>query len=342
MKYFSSFSGMKENEFPPPTREEKERMVIHLYGQNKTIREIAKVAHMSFSDIGRILRARQGYLDEPKKETLQISQESQAFSLFRKGKSLIEVKIELDISSNDVLEHHKKYRELENDDGYNRGYNAVQGNIAPYLQLFNLMNQLGMTPEQVVDQVNYGKMLPQLKNIYSKLVNDIQASQTKLSNLNSELTSSDNKLQVSKHWFEYYNNEYVQKSKQLTGIVSEIDAKKHFIKHFEKDEGYNRIKNVAADQANLLLRDLRLQIIIIISATIEVIRKYPANAGLISDILAFKDNSGSDQNLWMHSHWAELLRLADHVHDEIIKEMTDVAMGMAVSSTNFIQPDEAT
>jgi len=252
------------------------------------------------------------------------------------------VKIELDIPSDDVVEYHKKYRELENADGYNRGYNTVQGNIASYLQLFNLMNQLGMTPEQVAEQVNYGKMLSQLKNTYSKLLNDIQASETKLSILNSELASSNNKLQESKHWSEYYNNEYVQKSKQLTGLASEINAKKHFIKEFDKEAGYNRIKNVAADQANLLLRDLRLQIIIIISATIETISKYPDNDGLISDILAFKDNPESYQNSWMHDHWTELLRLAEHIHDKIIKDMTDVAIGMAVSATNFIQPDAAT
>jgi len=251
------------------------------------------------------------------------------------------VKTELDIPSNDVLEFHKKYRELENADGYNRGYNAVQGNIEPYVRLFNLMDELGMTPEQVAEQVNYGKMLPQLRNNYSKLLNDIQASETKLSILNSELASSNDKLHVSKQWSEYYNNECVQKRKQLTGIASEIDAKKYFIKQFDNEAGYNRIKNVTADQANLLLRDLRLQIIIIISATIEAISKYPANDRLISDILAFKDNSESYQNLWMQAHWTELLKLAEHVHDKIIKDMTDVVIGMAISSTNFIQPDAA-
>jgi len=37
------------------TREEKERLVLDLYNQGKTIREIAKEARMSFRDIGVIL-----------------------------------------------------------------------------------------------------------------------------------------------------------------------------------------------------------------------------------------------------------------------------------------------
>ncbi|HEX5893046.1 MAG TPA: hypothetical protein VFY41_09310 [Nitrososphaeraceae archaeon] len=37
------------------TRQERERLVLHLYNQGKTIREIAKEARMSFRDIGAIL-----------------------------------------------------------------------------------------------------------------------------------------------------------------------------------------------------------------------------------------------------------------------------------------------
>jgi transposase len=34
------------------TRQERERLVVDLYNQGKTIREIAKEARMSFRDIG--------------------------------------------------------------------------------------------------------------------------------------------------------------------------------------------------------------------------------------------------------------------------------------------------
>ena len=37
------------------TREEKERLVLDLYNQGKSTREIAKEARMSFRDIGAIL-----------------------------------------------------------------------------------------------------------------------------------------------------------------------------------------------------------------------------------------------------------------------------------------------
>jgi hypothetical protein len=321
---------MEDDEFPPLTREEKERMVIYLYGKNKTIREIAKVVHMSFSDIGRILRQEQGYVIEPKKETLQVSKESEAFSLFRKGKSLIEVKIELDISSNDVLEYHKKYRELENADGYNRGYNAVQGNIVPYLQLFNLMNQLGMTPEQVAEQVKYGNNLSQLRSIHTKLSGQIHALESKHWELNSELELIANNLQLSKHWLEFYNNEYVRKNNELKMLVSEINTKKYFIEYFDTDKGYIRIKKAAAEQTKLLLQDNHVQLAITLSATLEAIRKYPDNQALIFELLRSKDYSRESFQLsLMHSHGPQLLRLAEHIHDKMTEEITMMAISAA-------------
>jgi hypothetical protein len=321
---------------------EKEQNIADMLERGYSFRQIMKQCHVSPVTISNIRKAMLGSrADSSLIQTTKTTEESQAFQLFQQGKSLFDVKIQLDIESSQVIEYHKRYQELKSADMYNEGYEKVKGNITPYLQLFDLMNSLGMTPQQVAERVKCGNSLPQLKTTHSKLVNDIQAAQTKLWNLNSELISRDNKLQVSKHWVEYNNNEYVQMSKQLKALASEIDAKRQFIKHYDNDEGYNRIKNVTADQANMLLRDLRLPIIIIICATIEAIRK-SANDGLISHILAFRDNPESYQNSWIHSHWTEILRLAEQVHDEITKEITDVAMGMAVSSTNFMQPDAAT
>ena len=37
------------------TREEKEKLVLDLYNQGKSTREIAQIAHMSFRDIGAII-----------------------------------------------------------------------------------------------------------------------------------------------------------------------------------------------------------------------------------------------------------------------------------------------
>ena len=54
-------------------RKQKEETVIELYLEGKTIREIAKIVHMSFSDIGEIIRK---YNEQKEKENLKEIQRS--------------------------------------------------------------------------------------------------------------------------------------------------------------------------------------------------------------------------------------------------------------------------
>ena len=85
---------------------EKEKRVIELYKNGKTIREIAKEVHMSIRDISKIIKEydtkikiqnnRQNNNTSTKTRNLSIS--SQAFKLFLDNKKPTFVAIELDIA----------------------------------------------------------------------------------------------------------------------------------------------------------------------------------------------------------------------------------------------------
>jgi hypothetical protein len=82
-------------------RREKEALVIQLYQQGKTMREIAEAAHLSFSDIGAITKRIDGHnnidIDADTKDLKNKSKDAQALYLFSIGKKPIEVAIELDL-----------------------------------------------------------------------------------------------------------------------------------------------------------------------------------------------------------------------------------------------------
>src|SRR5215472_14327796 len=98
------------------SKAEKEEVVIQLYKENKSFREIATLIHMSFRDISAITKkvelqaARErGYAAkdiEPK------SKESQAFKLFSEGRSPVEVTILLDLAADRVRAIYREYWEL--------------------------------------------------------------------------------------------------------------------------------------------------------------------------------------------------------------------------------------
>lgn len=134
----------KEEEDWIPTREEKERYVFYLYGKGKSYREIAKVVHVSFSDISRIIRAKQGY-PEPKKDESQLRSETRALKLFEDNREPIEVAIELNIPTEEALGYYQSYQELKSStltNYYEQVKNEV-GQIENAKQNVNLqLNQL--------------------------------------------------------------------------------------------------------------------------------------------------------------------------------------------------------
>jgi hypothetical protein len=105
------------------TRQEKEKLVIDLYKQGKTIREIAKEVHMSFGDIGALAKREFG------SEELEISKDTQALKLFAKGTKAIDIAIKLNMPPSQVERLHKEYRSLTGMDELNKIYEELGPNI---------------------------------------------------------------------------------------------------------------------------------------------------------------------------------------------------------------------
>src|SRR5919198_2067400 len=113
---------------------EKEKLVLDLYyNQHKNIREIAKIARMSFRDIGAILKkGPNGNSDGAGNgivvDNLQQQQESngnnnynqspnekatQAYKLFSEGKKLLEVAIELGLKEKEASKYFSEFLRLK-------------------------------------------------------------------------------------------------------------------------------------------------------------------------------------------------------------------------------------
>ena len=99
---------------PTITRQERERRVLALYNQGKTIREIAKEVRMSFRDIGAILNKaveekktegikQQDDAEENREQEQQhLSLAAQAYKLFSDRKTPLEVAIALNLKESEA------------------------------------------------------------------------------------------------------------------------------------------------------------------------------------------------------------------------------------------------
>jgi transcriptional antiterminator len=82
-------------------KKEKAELVVKLHQENKTIRQIAEIVHMSFKDIGTIIKRIDGRANDDV-DLSNKSKATQALHLFKHDKKPIDVAIELDIPYSEV------------------------------------------------------------------------------------------------------------------------------------------------------------------------------------------------------------------------------------------------
>jgi hypothetical protein len=114
------------------TSQQKEELVIKMLKEGYSFREIAKAAHMSFSDIGEIKRRIFGESASYKK-TKKLSKVAQALQLFSENKTPTEVSIELDFDPKEVEKVYLDYLSINGLNNLVKLYEQLGGK---YLQDF--------------------------------------------------------------------------------------------------------------------------------------------------------------------------------------------------------------
>jgi hypothetical protein len=152
-------------------RQEREEYVVQLYKENNSIREIARLVHMSFRDIGVIINKaklqaerERGYVtaEEPK------SPESRAFKMFSEGKSPLEVAIALDEPGDRVRYMYREYWELSGRYELAQIYDEARYDVRGLLRLHKIFNHLGMGEKDIVKVLELAKC-DELQNLQWKV-----------------------------------------------------------------------------------------------------------------------------------------------------------------------------
>ena len=132
------------------TREEKERLVLDLYNQGKSTREISEEARMSFRDIGAILNKAIEEKETSKEQAEKMSQSTQAYKLFSEGKSPVQVAIALNIREPEVAKFYVEYWKLRQLYSLNKIYEEIKDGIGYFVRLYISAKVARMGVEQVI------------------------------------------------------------------------------------------------------------------------------------------------------------------------------------------------
>jgi len=186
------------------TREEKERRVLDLYNQGRTYREIAKEARISPRDIGIILRkAEQNNQNQQQsvdnsngKATEVVDKATQAYKLFSKGKTPVEVAIELGLGEKQTSRFFKEFWTLKHQHGLYSLYEEIKNDLSIFLKLHDLLKQHGVkisNLEWFVNMVLVGAYkIPALDDEYKNLKNEIANLEYKKERLQADVQALNN------------------------------------------------------------------------------------------------------------------------------------------------------
>ena len=154
-------------------KKEKEQLVIQLYQDGKTIRDIASDVHMSFGDIGKIIKRLDGKANDINLSNK--SKASQALYMFNNGKKPIDVAIELDLPESEVFDLQQEFWALHQLYDLPLVYQQLKNDFDSFFELFKLLKKNKMLSKQhILKILRYaGHELPLLENKIRKLTNDI-------------------------------------------------------------------------------------------------------------------------------------------------------------------------
>jgi DnaJ-domain-containing protein 1 len=158
---------------------------------------------MLFDDIGSIIKKLTKLDDDNKPQEkypiASISKDTQAFKLFSEGKKPIEVAIKLDLGADVVDRLYQQFWKLEGLYQLNQVYKDIRRHLPSFLKLFRLREQQRIMSEQdVVEALKFGKELPQLKDQFHLLIEEIDSLEYRRNSLRTALSALQNQISTTK------------------------------------------------------------------------------------------------------------------------------------------------
>ena len=271
MKILYSTLKSSMSDFISLNQHQKKALVIQLYEQGKTRRQIAEVAHMSFKDIADVIKEHTG--EDSNSGDKSKSKDARAFELFLKGKQSVEVAIELDMSADEVEELHVQYWRLSKLDYLEELYYEAGYSLPLLLQLHNILKDKRITKDKdisdLIELANDG--LPNLKARFEELLNQVTALENEKNSLSTEILGLRNSI--------YTNNEIIRKRNvQLRSLDRKLSQLQIMLQKAGKDSNYHKVMEIVDQRLN----DKRSLLVAALIAVIKTLKANPYGLNLLS------------------------------------------------------------
>jgi hypothetical protein len=270
------------------TRHERERLVLELYNQGKTIREIAREVRMSFRDIGVILnkaveeksqgtKQQDDDVENREQEQQHLSLAAQAYKLFSDRKTPLEVAIALNLGESEATKFYKEYWKLKQLHNLNMVYEELKDDIEPFLKLYKLAKAKGIGVQQVVNALAItNNDLPAIEERFERIRNDVSMLQFQKHTCKRNLFKLNNQLATTTKLLNSLRMSCKRERREIKNLQNEKARLEAFITEFKSNnEEYLEIKEAAEEKVKDVLTNSKLLLQFAIASVIESLRRNP-------------------------------------------------------------------
>ena len=297
------------SDFISLNQHQKKALVIQLYEQGKTRRQIAELAHMSFKDIANVIRKHTGENIDSTGNKPEKSKYARAFELFLHGKQSVEVAIELDMSADEVEELHVQYWRLSKLDGLEALYYEAKYSLSLLLQLFKTLKNKRITKDKdihdLIELANYG--LPTLRNRHEELFNQVTALQSKKVTLINEIQGLRNSI--------YANNEIISRQNEESRKLDRKLNRLHtLLRNASKGSDYHKVMEIIDQRLN----DKKPLLVSAFIAVMKTLKKNPYGLNLLNS-----SSADVEDYLTTDDDGKSILQFAESCYNNLLKSYAE-------------------
>src|SRR5918994_3257626 len=273
------------------TRQERERLVIELFNQGRTYRQISREARISPRDIGVILNRAvkektrgskednvNSQKDQHQEQQQHLSLAAQAYKLFSDRKTPLEVAIELNLSESEATTFYKEYWKLKQLHNLNMVYEELRGDIEPFLRLYKLAKRKGMSVKQVVNLLEIANDdLPAVEKRYKRLRNETSALQFQKRIDERNLYQLNNQTATTTKLLNSLRRSCVRERREIGSLHNEKTRLEAIVTGFKSnnEEYLNKIKQAAEEKIKEVLTNSKFLLQFAVASVIESLRSNP-------------------------------------------------------------------
>jgi hypothetical protein len=301
------------------SRDERRRRVIEFHNQNMGTREIAKLLHISFTDITKILKEADKEKEVEQQRTRQEFLASQAYKKFSEGKDLVEVAIELNIRAREAIILQREYLELAGLHDLNQIYEETKANPWPLINLYRSIRAEGMDVSHILILLKVANNdllgIEQRCNYLKQEVKSLQEQKTTLYNQVTEEVSN----------LEYYRVQ-CQKEIEKFNVLQERSKKAEaLVTHFENNNSeFINIRRIVEEKVHATLSYSKQFIYLALYCLVESIKKNPyIYSPLVSENMPPSESSYFDAKAMLAEQAAKMYEvLSKDLAREILNDYT--------------------